>query len=100
MLLVSIDEFHFKNYNWLWPYVPTWGLIGLTLSVRDANGDISFERSFTGKGRSHCLSGNCAFTGATKDAMTRLLDQIVEACSTPDFRDALSEAPDVELTPP
>ena len=36
-LKVNIKEFYFKNYNWFWPIVPTWGSIelGLTLVAPD-----------------------------------------------------------------
>ncbi len=104
-MLVKIDELHFRNYNWLWPYVPTWGHIGLTVEVRRPDGRIAYERSFRASGRSHCLTGACAFTNASRAAMTEVLDQMIADFASQEFRTAMGlpallEAPAVAAEPP
>lgn len=87
---VSIEDFYFRNYNWLWPIVPTWGGIELGLTVSQANGTVVYQRSFRGKGSSLCLSGHCAFKAATRQAMTELLNEIAVVSTTQEFRSALA----------
>jgi hypothetical protein len=89
ILKVRINEFYFKNYNWLWPIVPTWGSIALELTLQNPEGKVLYDRSFHGSGNSYCLTGECAFGTATKEAMTEVLNKIVEACSSEEFRQAL-----------
>jgi hypothetical protein len=89
ILKVRIDEFYFKNYNWIWPIVPTWGSIALELTMQNPDGKVLYHRSFGGSGNSYCLTGECAFGAATKEAWTEVLNKIVEACSSQEFRQAL-----------
>ena len=89
LVKVEIREFSFKNYNWVWPIVPTWGTIELGLVVETAEGRTQFDRSFRGTGSSFCLTGECAFGAATKEALTNVLDQIVQTASSEHFRLAL-----------
>jgi len=88
-LKVRINEFYFKNYNWLWPIVPTWGSIGLELTLHNPDGKMVYEKLFRGSGNSFCLTGGCAFGAATKEALTEVLNKIVAACSSEEFRQAL-----------
>jgi hypothetical protein len=48
-----------------------------------------YFKLFRGSGNSFCLTGGCAFGAATKEALTEVLNQIVEACSSEEFRQAL-----------
>ena len=89
ILKVRINEFYFKNYNWFWPIVPTWGDIALDLTLRNPDGKMRYYKIFRGSGNSFCLTGGCAFGAATKEALTEVLNQIVEACSSKEFRQAL-----------
>jgi hypothetical protein len=88
-LKVNIKEFYFKNYNWLWPIVPTWGSIELGLTIENPDGKVLYEKSFHGGGTSYCLTGECAFGTATKEAMTEVLNKIVEECSGEEFHHAI-----------
>jgi hypothetical protein len=89
ILKVRINKFYFQNYNWLWPIVPTWGSISLELTLQNPDGKVLYDRSFHGSGNSYCLTGECAFGAATKEALTEVLNKIVEACSSEEFRQAL-----------
>ena len=89
-LKVTITEFYFKNYNWLWPVVPTWGQIELSLALHKPDGTIGLKKSLRGNGTSYCLTGDCAFGSATKEAMTEVLNRIVAVCLTDEFRQALT----------
>ena len=91
ILKVNIKEFNFKNYNGFWPIpiVPTWGSIELGLTIENPAGKVLYEKSFRGGGNSYCLTGECAFGTATKEAMTDVLNKIVEECSGEEFHHAL-----------
>jgi len=82
-LKVALNEIWFKNYNWLFPFVPTWGDIKITLYLENASGNKLFEKSYEGSGNSYCLSGNCAFKNATKEAMTNVLNLVISDFSSP-----------------
>jgi hypothetical protein len=86
---VRINKFYFQNYNWLWPLVPTFGSIELGLTIENPDRKVLYEKSFRGSGNSYCLTGECAFGAATKEAMTEVLNKIVEGCSGKEFHQAL-----------
>lgn len=92
LVVAEISEFWFKNYNWFWPIVPTWGDITLGLQISDAAGRRVYERRFEGGGTSFCLLGHCAFKAAVRRAMNDVLDQVVDAVSREDFQRALATA--------
>ena len=89
ILKMRINKFYFQNYNWLWPIVPTWGSIALELTLQNPDGKVLYDKSFSGSGNSYCLTGDCAFGAATKEALTEVLNKIVAACSSEEFRHAL-----------
>lgn len=91
-LEVSIKKFYFRNYNWVWPIVPTWGGVELGLQLKDARGQVVFDRSVRGSGTSVCLLGNCAFKAATRRAMNGVLADVIDATSGKEFQVALREA--------
>ena len=86
---VAIKELWFKNYNWLWPIVPTWGDVEIAITVENASGQQLFERSFKGSGNSLCLTGHCAFETATKKAMTAICQQIRDVVMSEEFRSSI-----------
>ena len=63
------------------------GSVELTLQKPD--GKVLYDRSSHGSGNSYCLTGECAFGTATKEALTEVINKIVEACSSEEFRQAL-----------
>lgn len=85
-LKIAINEIWFKNYNWTFPVVPTWGDIKITVSLENSSGKQIFEKSYQGEGNSFCLSGNCAFSNATKEAMTEVLNAVVSDFSSQTVR--------------
>jgi hypothetical protein len=89
LVIVRIDEMDFQNYNWLWPLVPTWGDVKLTVLVQGVDRGNLYERSFESGGNSLCLEGECAFEAAAEEAMTEVLEQIAAASSEDDFRRAM-----------
>ena len=89
ILKLRINKYYFQNYNWLWPIVPTWGSIALELTIQNPNGKALYHRSFSGSGNSYCLTGECAFEAAMKEALTEVLNKIMEACSGDEFRHAV-----------
>jgi hypothetical protein len=89
-LKVAINDIYFRNYNWLFPLVPTWGDIKLTLVLEGARNNKLFEKSYEGGDHSLCLSGHCAFETATKGAMTELLNKIIKDFSSAPVRDLIA----------
>ena len=87
---IEIKEFWFKNYNWVWPFVPTWGDIELRLIVERQNGHVVFDKSFSGEGNSYCLLGECAFKTAITEAVTDVLNKVIQECSKEYFHTAIS----------
>jgi len=88
-LKVALNEIWFKNYNWLFPLVPTWGDIKITLFLENSSGKKLFEKSYEGSGNSFCLSGHCAFGSATKEAMTDVLNKVVADFSSQTVRNSI-----------
>lgn len=86
ILKAAVHQLYFKNYNWLFPLVPTWGDIEIALTVEDALGERLFRRSFIGSGTSYQLIGHDAFETATKEAMTDICQQIRDMVRSEDFR--------------
>jgi hypothetical protein len=87
---IEIKKFWFKNYNWIWPFVPTWGDIELGLTVERQNGEVVFDKPFSGKGNSFCLLGQCAFNTAVTEAVTDVLNKIIHECSKEEFQAAIA----------
>ncbi|MDJ0868996.1 MAG: hypothetical protein QNK03_23010, partial [Myxococcota bacterium] len=87
-IIVTVDEFYFRNYNWLWPYVPTWGDIQLTIEVQTPDAERVYRRTFRGHGKSYQLSGHSAFFTATKNAMTEVIQQLLDEVSSEAFQAA------------
>ena len=83
---VEVKKFWFKNYNWFWPIVPTWGDIALRLIVEGSNGKLLFDKTFAGDGTSYCLTGKCAYETAIRSALSSILKSIVATCATDDFQ--------------
>jgi hypothetical protein len=96
-LKVAINEFWFKNYNWVYPIVPTWGDIKITLLLENSSGKKIFEKSYEGGDHSLCLSGHCAFESATKSAMTKVLNQIVSDFSSQAVNNLIASDSKLEL---
>ena len=90
ILKIELNEIWFRNYNWIFPLVPTWGDIKITLFLENSNGKKLFEKTYQGGGSSLCLSGHCAFNNATKEAMTEVLNALVKDFSSQPVRDLIT----------
>jgi hypothetical protein len=102
VLQVDVTEFYFKNYNWLWPFVPTWGAVELLVQVHDPDGHPRLYQRLRAKGNSFCLTGHCAFDTATTKALTRVLNTLATDMGSEQFRTALDvgASPAVTAIPP
>jgi len=89
-LKVYLNKIWFKNHNYAFPVVPTWGDIKITVLLENSSGKQIFAKSYKGSGKSTCLSGECAFEEATKEAMTELLNEIIADFSSQAVRDIIS----------
>ena len=89
-LKVALNYINFKNYNWLFPIVPTWGDIKLTLTLEGLHNNKLFEKTYEGGDHSLCLSGHCAFTNATREAMTELLNKVIKDFSSSPVRELIT----------
>lgn len=86
---ITVRDFYFRNYNWFWPIVPTWGDIAIDLVLREDGGAALFERTLEGSGSSICLLGNCAFSNASNAAWTDLLNELIAVAGSEEFEKAL-----------
>jgi len=88
LLKCKIDNFWFNNYTWFFPiFVPTWGDIDMTLSLQRPGGQIPWQRTFHGHGFSvNFFNG---YSNAANEAMTEILNQMVQAFATEEFHNAL-----------
>ncbi|MBS3952376.1 MAG: hypothetical protein KGZ88_05450 [Methylomicrobium sp.] len=91
-LKIAINEIWFRNYNWTFPLVPTWGDIDITISLVNSSGNKLFEKSYQGGGSSLCLTGHCGFSNATKEAMTEILNVIISDFSSEPVRSLIASA--------
>ena len=82
----NVERFKFNNYTWLIPIVPAWGSARLTLTVRDPAGAALWTQSFEGSGFSLNLFEG--FSGAANQSMREILNAMVPAFQTPEFRSA------------
>jgi hypothetical protein len=77
------------NFTALLPpfFIPTWGNIQLETALASRNGSIAWSRIFKGSGFSvNFFNG---YTSAAREAMTEILNHMVQAFSSNEFRSAL-----------
>jgi outer membrane lipopolysaccharide assembly protein LptE/RlpB len=82
----NVERFKFNNYTWIVPIVPAWGSARLTLTVRDSAGAALWTQSFEGDGFS--LNPFDGFSGAANQSMREILNAMVPAFQSPEFRSA------------
>jgi hypothetical protein len=86
-----VNKFWFSNYTWLFPLVPTWGNIQLTLSLESpGNGTTLWTRDFAGSGTSFNFFNG--YSGAANTALTKILNEMVQEFSSEQFYRALTPA--------
>jgi hypothetical protein len=84
----TVDTFWFNNYTWLFPFVPTWGDIDLTLRLQRLGGQVAWQENFHGHGWSANFFDG--YSSAANEAMTTILNQMVDAFASDDFHKALA----------
>jgi len=87
VLKAHVNNVRFNNYTWLAPLIITWGSIDVTLRLEAADGQVHWERSFEGSGRSFNITDG--FNVSASRSVTELADSMVEAFSTEEFNAAL-----------
>ena len=85
-LKCHVDTFYFNNYTWLFPFVPTWGDIDLTLTLQ-RGGQPEWTQTFHGHGWSANFFDG--YSSASNKAMGEILDQMVSAFGSDQFHNAL-----------
>jgi hypothetical protein len=91
VLTVGINHYKFRNYTWLVPLIFSWGRIELDATLRGADDNVLWTKSYLGKGTSvHITQG---FTNSAAKCMTRVLDEMVVDFGTPAFAGAIVGIP-------
>ncbi len=85
-LKCNVDTFYFNNYTWLFPFVPTWGDIDMTVSLQ-RGGQVAWTQSFHGHGWSANFFDG--YSSASNEAMAQILADMVQAFATDQFHNAL-----------
>lgn len=88
----KIEKFWFNNYTWpvIFPFVPTWGDVEVTATLVSPSGLPLWSKSFKGSGFTvNPLSG---YTGAVRQSMNQILEQMVKDLSGDGFHRALLTA--------
>jgi hypothetical protein len=89
VLTCRIKDFWFNNFTALFPplLIPTWGEIRLEAALSSRNGSTVWSHEFEGSGFSiNYLNG---YTSAAGEAMTEILNHMVQVFSSDEFRSAL-----------
>jgi hypothetical protein len=86
ILKIQIKEFDFKNFDLLFR---TWGNIRLTLTLANHEGKVLFTTTVQEYGQSTHWHYTEGYAEAVKRSFTGVLNQIVTAASTEEFRQAL-----------
>lgn len=85
-----VEEFWFNNYTWLFPFVPTWGSVRLNVALRSANGQTVWSQPFSSSGfTANFFDG---YSIAANEAMEEILNEMVVAFASEDFRNSLGQA--------
>jgi len=87
VLSCKVEEFNFHNYTWLFPLVPTWGCIKMRLELV-SGGQVLWARTFDHDGMT--LNFFDGYTIAARQAMDKILNQMVKELSSEEFHRALT----------
>ncbi len=88
VLYCKFGDTSFSNYTWLFPFVPTWGSITATATLVQPDGTILWSQQFTGDGfTANFFNG---YNSSAKQSVTEILNAMILALVTEDFRLALS----------
>jgi hypothetical protein len=87
VLHCRVTDASFHNYTYFFPIVPTWGTLKTELTLV-SDGRIIWAKKFSGGG--FTLNFFNGFTSCVRSSMTKNLDGMVAAFSSPEFRAALN----------
>lgn len=90
VLVCKVDEFKYNNYTWIFPFVPTWGRIKLDVSLMGPDQRVLWNRQFEGQATSWLWFCN-AYSRAAKASTTEILNNMISAFSSDEFRAALAK---------
>lgn len=90
ILVCKVTKMRYNNYTWLFPIVPTWGETCLDVSLMDGEQKTLWNRQFSSRATSFWWFIN-AYTHAAKKNNTRILNDMISACSSEEFRVALAK---------
>jgi len=80
------------SYSWFWPVVVQGGENKVTLVLESREGQRLWQRTFSRIQPGVAPGVACAFDLMIKSSMTKLVQDIVRACSSDEFKVALGEA--------
>lgn len=89
VLTCKVNRFWFNNYTWLFPIVPTWGSVDLTVSLVSPSGTTLWSNNFTGSGST--LNFFNGYSSAANQSMDKILNDMVSAFSSEEFHRALKQ---------
>lgn len=89
VLHCKVEEFWFNNYTWVFPFVPTWGKIRLTVTLTARDGQAVWSRTFSGDG--FTLNFTDGYSIAANESMQKILDDMVREFSGEEFHRVLTE---------
>lgn len=87
-----IRKFEFTDYSWFWPIRAEPGQIEYELTLEDVRGEAIWSRRITARPGGSRYSEEIGFDPFIRRAMTDLLNQVIEAVSSDEFKLALIDA--------
>jgi hypothetical protein len=85
----EVNQCWWWSYTWLWPLCLQGGQNRVTLVLEDRDGNVLWQRQFSRYEPGVAAGGAYAFDLMIKWSVTKLLQDIVEACSADEFKAAL-----------
>ena len=92
VLVVQIDDWRNYNYGWIWPIAFIWGKMNATVLLVSPQEDMIWKAQTKGHGGYWMNLVPWGFGMRVKSDLTANLNQIIEICSSNEFKDALRQA--------
>ena len=91
VLVSKVDHLKYNNYTYIFPFVPTWGRMKLDVSLLGADQRILWNRQFEARATDWAWFLN-GYSRATKSCTTEILNNMISAFSSDEFRNALAKS--------
>jgi hypothetical protein len=95
-VIVQIDDLRNYEFTWLYPIGLLWGKMDMTIRIVDTEGNTTWKAQTRGHGG---IWGSIfymtGFGKRVKDDLTENLNQIIEICSSEEFKNALVSASNI-----